>query len=71
MRVLWATVIGIGSASVGFGAGLVGTIVVGPWTGAAYPAVTIGIAGGVMAMMSTFVLTLTLGRVKNAILISH
>jgi hypothetical protein len=58
MRILIATGVGIGSASAGFGAGLVGTIMVGPWTGAAWPALTMGIAAGAIAMLSAFVLTL-------------
>jgi hypothetical protein len=56
MRVLLATVIGITAANAGFGAGLVGAILVGPWTGAAYPAITMGYAVGMTAMLSSFVL---------------
>ena len=56
MRVLMATVIGVTAANAGFGAGLVGTILVGPWTGAAYPAITMGYAVGSMAMFSSFFL---------------
>jgi hypothetical protein len=58
MKILMATVLGIGSAGAGFSAGLVGTILVSPLTGTAYSAVTIGIAASAMAMLSTFVLTL-------------
>jgi hypothetical protein len=56
MRIVMATVIGVTAASAGFGAGLVGTIAVSPWTGAAVPAINMGWAVGVMAMMSSFVL---------------
>jgi len=52
---------GIGSAGVGFSAGLLGTIVLSPWTGAAYPAVTMGIAVAAMTVVSAFFLTLRLG----------
>ena len=58
MRILMATAMGIGSASAGFAAGMVGTIVVGPWTGTAFPALNMGMATGLMAMLGAFVLTL-------------
>jgi hypothetical protein len=68
MRILKATAVGIGSASAGFGAGMVGTIVVGPWTGIVCPAVTAGIGVGAMAMMFAFVLTLRFGRSEPALM---
>ena len=60
MRVLVATVLGITAANAGFGAGLVGTILVGPWTGAAFPAINVGYVVGAMAMMSSFVMAMRL-----------
>jgi hypothetical protein len=58
MKILMATVIGITAANAGFGAGLVGTILVGPWTGTNYPAVNVGYAMGIIAMFVSFVLAL-------------
>jgi hypothetical protein len=66
MRVLMATVIGVTAANAGFSAGLVGTILVGPWTGAAYPAITVGYAMGSIAMLSSFAFAFRLLRVAKA-----
>jgi hypothetical protein len=55
MRIIMATVIGVTAASAGFGAGLVGTIAVSPWTGSGVPAINVGWAVGALAMMSSFV----------------
>jgi hypothetical protein len=76
MRVLTATAIGITAANAGFGAGLVGTILLGPqlrpWIGTAYSAVTVGFAIGLIAMSAAFVVTLrSLGRLRYAVLLSH
>lgn len=60
MRILLATVLGITAANAGFGAGLVGTILVGPWTGSAFPAIHVGFAVGAIAMMSSFVMMMRL-----------
>ena len=54
MRICLATIVGITSASAGFGAGLLGTILVGPWTGTVLPAVTMGCAVGGSAMLLSF-----------------
>lgn len=56
MKVLMAAVIGITAANAGFGAGLVGAILVGPWTGATYPAINMGYVVGSIAMFSSFTL---------------
>ena len=58
MRVFLASMIGVTAANAGFGAGLVGAILVGPWTGSAYPAITMGYAVGAVAMLSSFALAL-------------
>ncbi len=72
MKVFTAAIIGIIAANAGFGAGLVGTILVGPLTGAAYSAVSVGFAIGAIAMLAAFVLALrSLGRLRYAILLSH
>ena len=72
MRLLMAAIIGTIAANAGFAAGLVGTILVGPLTGTAYPAVTIGFAIGGIAMLSAFLVTLrSLGRLRYATLLSH
>ena len=72
MRVLMAAIIGIIAANAGFGAGLVGAILAGPVTGTAYPALNIGVAMGVVAMLAAFLVSLrSLDRLRYAILISH
>lgn len=72
MRVLTATVIGITAANAGFGAGLVGTILVGPWTGGVHSAVTIGVAIGAITLIAAFSATfLSLHRLRYAVLLSH
>jgi hypothetical protein len=58
-----ATAIGITAAQAGFGAGLLGTILVGPWTGTVFPAVTAGYTMGSIAMLASFSFALrALGR---------
>jgi len=49
-----AIVMGNIAANAGFAAGLVGTIVVGPWTGTPFSAVAVGLAMGIMAMLAAF-----------------
>lgn len=72
MRLLMAAIIGTIAANAGFAAGLIGTIVVGPLTGRAYPAVTIGVTIGLIAMLSSILITLrSLGRLRCAVLLSH
>ena len=67
MRILMATVIGVTAANAGFGAGMVGAILVGPWAGTAYPALTMGSAVGLAAMLGSFTLALhALRRPKAA-----
>ena len=58
MKILMAGAIGITAANAGFGAGLVGTILVGPWTGAVCPAVDMGYAVGAAAMCFSFTASL-------------
>ena len=72
MRLLMSTAIGITAANAGFGAGLIGSILVGPWIGMVYSAVTVGFAMGFMSMLAAFVATLRgLNRLKYAVLLSH
>lgn len=72
MRLLRAAIFGVLAANAGFGAGLVGTILVSPWTGWAYSAVTIGFAIGLLAMLAGFVVALRrLGSLRYAVLLSH
>ena len=59
MKVLTATVLGIIAANVGFAAGFVGTIVMGPGTGTPFSAVAIGVIIGIIAMLAAFVGTLS------------
>jgi hypothetical protein len=54
MRVFLATVVGITAANAGFGAGLLGSILLGPWMGRALPAITMGYAVGGTAMLLSF-----------------
>jgi hypothetical protein len=58
VRILLATVLGITAANAGFAAGMVGTILVGPWAGMACPALTMGYATGTIAMLASFTLAL-------------
>ena len=66
MRLVIPAMIGITAANAGFGAGLVGTILVGPWTGAALPAVTMGYAVGAVAMLSSFAAALRLAPSRRS-----
>jgi hypothetical protein len=54
MKIVMATAIGITAANAGFGAGLLGTILVGPWTGSVIPAITAGYALGGIGMFAGF-----------------
>ena len=58
MRVVMALIIGVTAAQAGFGAGLVGTILVGPWTGRVFSAITAGYAMGMIAMLVSFSIAL-------------
>jgi len=72
MRIFIASVIGIVSASAGFGAGFVGGMVVAPWTGKPHWALAIGIASGVTAALAVVLIVFrSLGKLRYAFLLSH
>ena len=66
MKVVMAAIVGITAAYSGFGAGLLGTILVGPWTGSLCPAVTAGYVMGTIAMLASFAAALS-GRGRESI----